>query len=76
MALNRHQPLTCNKEGDKVACEKCWNDAYWRARGDGRSQADHYFELLQERKNMPCGPEYETENYFCEGELGNPVEEP
>jgi len=58
-----------------MACEKCWNDAYVRARGDGRSQAEHYAELLRERKDNPCGPEYESENYFAEGGLGNPKAE-
>lgn len=48
-----------------MACEKCWNDAFVRARRDGRSQADHYRELLDERKDKPCGPEWETEAYFA-----------
>ena len=47
-----------------MACEKCWNDAFVRSRCDGRSQADHYAELLKERKDNPCGPEWESETYF------------
>jgi hypothetical protein len=34
------------------------------ARATGRSQADHYAELLSERKDNPCGPEWESDNYF------------
>ena len=51
-----------------MACEKCWNDAYVRALFDGRSQADHYAELLIERKDNPCGPEWESEAYFAREE--------
>ena len=47
-----------------MACEKCWNDAYVRALFDGRSQADHYAELLIERKDNPCG----REAYFAREE--------
>lgn len=47
-----------------MACEKCWQDAYMCAMRDGRSQADHYAELLKERKENPCGPEWESEAYF------------
>ena len=48
-----------------MACEKCWGDAFVRARRDGRSQTDHYLELLDERKDKPCGPEWESEAYFA-----------
>jgi hypothetical protein len=37
-----------------MMCEKCWGDAYWRARLDGRPQTEHYQELLKERKDNPC----------------------
>ena len=57
-----------------MACEKCWNDAFRRAMTDGRSQADHYLELLAERKDTPCGPQYDSEEYFKLGGLGNPIE--
>ena len=46
-----------------MACEKCWGDAYMRSLCDGRSQADHYAELLAERKDNPCGTEWETEAF-------------
>lgn len=37
------------------ACEKCWNDAYRRALDEPmRDQADHYQDLLRERKDSPC----------------------
>jgi hypothetical protein len=45
-----------------MACEKCWNDAYRRWYFDpSKSQAEHYAELLEERKNEPCTKE-EQEN--------------
>ena len=37
-------------------CEKCWGDAYLLARDSGRSQAEHYAELLEQRKDNPCKP--------------------
>ena len=42
-----------------MACEKCWGDAYIRMMVDDptKSQADHYRDLLEERKNNPCTPE-------------------
>jgi hypothetical protein len=58
-----------------MACEKCWNDAYIRARCDGRSQADHYAVLLKERKDNPCGPEWETDAYFTRLEKDREEEE-
>lgn len=36
------------------ACEKCWEDAYSRARITGISQAECYKKLLEERKDNPC----------------------
>lgn len=36
------------------ACEKCWGDAYIRARTLGGFQVDRYYELLDERKDNPC----------------------
>lgn len=50
-----------------MACEKCWNDAYWCSQIDGRSQAEHYAELLEKRKDNPCGSDWESENYFKRG---------
>ena len=36
-------------------CEKCWDDAYLRWMSDpSKTQADHYADLLVERKDDPC----------------------
>ena len=44
-----------------MACEKCWGDAYLRWMSDpAKSQAEHYADLLQERKYSPCTPEEEA----------------
>ncbi len=40
-----------------AACEKCWADAHPRTLGDGRSQVEHYWEILKKRKDKPCTPE-------------------
>jgi hypothetical protein len=40
-----------------MACEKCWADAYLRSIIEGRTQTEHYRELLEERKENPCTPE-------------------
>jgi hypothetical protein len=38
-----------------AACEKCWNDAYARMLADpSKSQTEHYYDLLKERKDHPC----------------------
>jgi hypothetical protein len=44
------------------ACEKCWGDAYFRYRfvDSGKSQAQHYQELLEERKDKPCSAEEQS----------------
>lgn len=44
---------------DNMVCEKCWGDAYFRYRfvDSGKSQSEHYRELLEERKDNPCTPE-------------------
>lgn len=40
------------------ACEKCWADAYRRQADEPmKSQAEHYRDLLEERKDNPCTPE-------------------
>ena len=46
------------------ACEKCWSDAYLLAWGTGKSQADCYFELLEERKDNPCTPEQQAGDFW------------
>jgi len=39
------------------ACEKCWSDAYHRMLAHpGKGQAEHYRELIEERKDSPCTP--------------------
>ena len=44
-----------------ASCEKCWGDAYRRYRCDPfRSQAEHYSELISERKDNPCTPEQQA----------------
>lgn len=37
-----------------MMCEKCWGDAYMRARESGKSQGDVYRELVAERASNPC----------------------
>ncbi len=70
-----------------MACEKCWADAYWRWHWQpGKTQAEHYADLLVERKDDPC-TEYEQRhgakvNEFRENPVGvnavaaAPAEEP
>jgi hypothetical protein len=36
------------------ACEKCWRDAQERALHLGGFVSEHYYALLEERKNNPC----------------------
>lgn len=37
------------------ACEKCWGDAFARSKCDpSKSQAEHYADLIRERKDNPC----------------------
>jgi hypothetical protein len=43
-----------------AACEKCWNDAYARMLADpSKSQTEHYYDLLKERKDHPCSSDQE-----------------
>lgn len=43
------------------ACEKCWYDAYVRSRQDvSKSQAEHYTDLIEERKDKPCSETEQT----------------
>ena len=37
-----------------MICEKCWADASLRQASFGGAQVDHYNDLLEERKDMPC----------------------
>jgi len=50
-----------------ASCEKCWNDAYYRMHTDRmKSQSEHYFDLIKERKDNPCTPEQQAGNDACE----------
>ena len=41
-----------------TVCEKCWADARRRAmKNPYKSVAEHYRDLLRERKANPCTPE-------------------
>lgn len=40
-----------------MACEKCWDDAFRRMQDEPtKSQAEHYQDLILERKDRPCTP--------------------
>lgn len=44
-----------------ASCEKCWGDAYMRTHETpGKSQAEHYTDLIDERKDNPCTPEQQA----------------
>ena len=47
-------------------CERCWGDAYLRARCTGKSQTECYRELLEERKNNPCNPKQQAGQWWDE----------
>ena len=47
-----------------MMCEKCWRDAFRRAYGSHRDQADCYHEILEERKNSPCTLEQQAGEYW------------
>jgi len=43
------------------SCEKCWGDAYMRTYSNPlKSQAEHYSDLIKERKDNPCTPEQQA----------------
>lgn len=48
------------------ACEKCWADTYRRSRSTGKSQAECYHELLEERKDNPCSPKQQAGQFWNE----------
>ena len=51
------------------ACEKCWADAFMRARMNPmKAQVEHYHDLLYERRATPCSPE---EQRGKSGHMGN-----
>ena len=44
-----------------MVCEKCWSDAYRRMLADpSKSQGEHYYDLLEERKDNPCSLEEQS----------------
>ena len=49
-----------------AACEKCWSDAYSRSMMRGKSQAECYQELLEERKDNPCTLKEQAGQYWNE----------
>lgn len=50
-----------------AACEKCWTDAFHRSReAFGKSQAEHYQKLIEERKDNPCTPKQQAGEYWDE----------
>lgn len=53
-----------------MACEKCWADAFMRFMSDpSKSQAEHYSELLAERKDNPCTIDQERGLLIREGDI-------
>lgn len=55
-----------------MACEKCWSDAYLRMLSEpSKTRAEHYSELLDERRDRPCTPEQERRER-PEVEIGQP----
>ena len=49
------------------SCEKCWGDAYMRMLGSGsKDQAEHYHDLIEERKNNPCTPKEQAGQFWDE----------
>ena len=60
-----------------MACEKCWNDAYIRwATNPHKSQAEHYQDLIFERRDNWCTPEEQigkaiSKAYDDEEDCGN-----
>jgi len=44
-----------------ASCEKCWGDAYMRWHDNPmKDQAEHYHDLLKERKDNQCTPEQQA----------------
>jgi len=53
-----------------MACEKCWADAYMRWMSNPeKDQAEHYRELLAERKDHPCTPEQQAGQMWPDDEV-------
>lgn len=52
-----------------MTCEKCWADAFLRAQLLGGHQADHYRDLLDERRDNPCAETTAESCPRCGGEV-------
>lgn len=40
-----------------ATCEKCWSDAFMASMDDPSvGQVEHYYRLIEERKDNPCTP--------------------
>jgi len=49
------------------ACEKCWEDASRREFSNPmKSHAEHYHDLLEERKDHPCSPKEQAGQFWDE----------
>jgi len=49
------------------ACEKCWGDAFMREMEEpNKSQAEHYRDLLKERKDNPCSKKEQKGQFYKE----------
>jgi hypothetical protein len=49
------------------ACEKCWGDAFMREMSEPtKIQAEHYADLVQERRENPCSPREQAGQWWCE----------
>lgn len=50
-----------------ACCEKCWVDAYRRSlMRPNKIQAEHYHDLLEERRDNPCSPQEQAGEYWDE----------
>jgi len=50
-----------------MTCEKCWADAWRRAYNNPtRSQAEHYRDLIEERKDNPCSAKEQAGQWWDE----------
>ena len=61
-----------------ACCEKCWADAYIRARCDtSKSQAEHYPDILREREEagMVCTPKEQAGQWWDEERQVDTAEE-
>ena len=49
------------------SCEKCWADARRRRFYNlSKSRAEHYHDLLEERKGNPCSPKEQAGQFWDE----------